>query len=72
MIEQEDFVDRGWELHDQFTNVICEGEFTNGDLLFVMSVLIADLVKYEDLDFNELMKDLQEMSLINIKIMSDA
>ena len=65
-------VDQSWEAYDSITEVLFENEYTYGDTLFVISVLLAEMVKEGGFDFEEMFQDLRESSLQNIKIMSDA
>ena len=65
-------VDQSWEAYDSITEVLFVNEYTYGDTLFVISVLLAEMVKDGGFDFEEIFQDLRESSLQNIKIMSDA
>jgi hypothetical protein len=65
-------VDQSWEAYDSIMEVLFENEYTYGDTLFVISVLLAEMVKEGGFDFEEMFQDLRESSLQNIKIMSDA
>lgn len=71
-MQEEIEIDRSWEAYDSVNEVLCENEYTNGDLLFVTSVMLAELVKESGFDFEELFQDLRESTLENIKILSDA
>jgi hypothetical protein len=74
MMTPEDEIDckRQWDAYRAVSDVLSESEYTNGDLLFVMSVFLAELVKEGDLDFEEMFQDLRDDTLSVIKSMSDA
>jgi hypothetical protein len=74
MTKLEAFYELGheWEVYDLISDLFVENEVTNGDIIFVTAILLAELVKHEGFDFEELIKDIKEMTLANIKIMSDA
>lgn len=63
-------VGREWDAYEDVSKAICDGEYTNGDLVFVITVMLAELVKEEGFDFEDLMQDIRESTLTNIKIMS--
>jgi hypothetical protein len=71
-IVQEDAPGQEWDAYEAVTETLVENEITNGDLIFVIAVLLAELVKQDDFDFDELFQNIKEMTLTNIKIMSDA
>lgn len=63
---------RAWKAYDLISDTLSENDFTNGDILFVMGVMLADLVKDADFDFEEMFQNLRESALVNIKILADA
>jgi hypothetical protein len=71
-IQQEDAPGQEWDAYEAVTETLVENEITNGDLIFVIAVLLAELVKQDDFDFDELFQNIKEMTLTNVKIMSDA
>lgn len=72
MIEREPSPETSWEAYDLITDVLAENEVMNGDLIFVIAILLAELVKHEEFDFEELFEDIKETTLHSLKVMSDA
>ena len=71
-IEQNTDTDREWEVYDTISDTIIKNGMTNGEVIFFITILLADLVKNEDFDFDELMSSVRQDTLTAIKCMSDA
>jgi hypothetical protein len=74
MTNLEEFYELGheWEVYDKISDLFVENDVTNGETIFVIAILLSELVRYEGFDFEELIKDIREMTLTNLQIMSDA
>ena len=71
-IEQNTDTDREWEVYDTISDTIIKNGMTNGEVIFFITILLADLVKNDDFDFDELMSSVRQDTLTAIKCMSDA
>lgn len=71
-VEQNTDTDREWEVYDTISDTIIKNGMTNGEVIFFITILLADLVKNDDFDFDELMSSVRQDTLTAIKCMSDA
>ena len=72
ILEREPSPETSWQAYDVITDVLAENEVMNGDLIFVIGILLGELVKNDGFDFDELFDDIKEVALKSIKVMSDA
>ena len=63
---------RSWEAYGAVQEILCSGEYTNGDVLFVIGVLVGEIVRDEAFDFEEVFQDIRDVALSTIKASADS
>lgn len=58
---------RSWEAYQAVSDALVNTEYTNGDVLFVISVIVGELVRDEDFDLDEILDEIRGVALATIK-----